>query len=154
MGNKVGIDHKLFRNSASFASPTWDEIINCRDLNIPDFFDEVEVRRRGAAIKQFEPGQRELDLTWEMIWDPADTDFTAIQTAYVAKNLIELAFADGAIGTSGTTGSGGTAGVVFTRVECKIIRWEKQFTMDGAAIVSVQARPCYSNNAFSYNTVS
>lgn len=150
----TAINHKLFRNSASFASPTWNEIVSTRDITIGDSYAEADVSRRGEGLRQTEPTLREITIDWEMVWDTADEDFAALYTAYAAKTLVELAFADGAIGTSGTVASGGTADVVFTRVSCKIVKWEKSLALEGAALVSITAKPCYTTNDSSYNTVA
>ena len=34
MAVKLGLDAKLFHNTGSYATPTWDEITNVRDLTL------------------------------------------------------------------------------------------------------------------------
>jgi hypothetical protein len=150
----TGIAHKLYRNTGTFGTAVWNLVDNVRDVSIPDSYAEADVSRRAAGLKQTEPTLRDLSIEWEMIWDTADADFAALYVHYAAKTLVELAIADGPIGTAGTVASGGTVDVVFTRVECKILSWEKQEPLEGAATVKVVAKPCYSSNAFSYNTVA
>lgn len=141
MGKQVGLDMKLYRATGS---PAWNLIDNVRDLTGPDSFSEADVSVRGVGIKLTEPALRDISIEWEMVYDETDTDFTAVRTAYAAKTLIELALADGLIGTAGTVGSGGTAGAQYIRIECKIFKFERNEALEGANLYSVVAKPCYS----------
>jgi hypothetical protein len=150
----TGINHKLFRNTGTYASATWNEIVSTRDITVTDNFAEADVSRRGAALRQTEPTLREISIDFEMVWDTADEDFAALFTAYAAKTLIELAYADGAIGTAGTVASGGTVDVQGFRVSCKIVKWERSLPLEGAATVAITAKPCYSTNAPALLTIA
>lgn len=154
LSQPVAINHKLFRNSGTYGSPTWNEIVSTRDITISDNYAEADVSRRGEGLKQTEPSLREITIDFEMVWDTADEDFAALYTAYAAKTLVELAYADGAIGTLGTVASGGTADVQAFRVSCKIVKWEKSLPLEGAATVSITAKPCYTTNDSALITVA
>jgi hypothetical protein len=145
---------KLYYNAGSYGSPTWTEVTNCRDLTGPDSFGEADVSRRGAGFKQYEPTLRDVSFEWEMVKDDTDTPFTTIKTNYAAKTLTEFALADGAIGTAGTTGSGGTAGSIYIRFDCKIFKFERNESLEGANLYSVVIKPCFSAHAPAYATVS
>lgn len=144
MSKQVGLDMKLFRATGS---PAYAEVENVRDLSAPDSFSEADVSKRGCAVKLTEPGQRDMAIEFEMVYDENDTDFTAIRTAYLAKSAITFALADGAIGTAGTVASGGTAGVKFIALTCKILKFERNEPLDGPNTYSVSAKPSYSANA-------
>jgi hypothetical protein len=130
-------------------------IDNVRDLTGPDSFGEADVSvRGGAGIKWTEPTQQDAAIEWEMVYDATDADFVAIQTAYLAKSMIELALADAATGTAFTTGSGGVAGTKYTRMECKVFKFERSEQLAGGNLYSVAAKPCYSTHAITTGTVS
>jgi hypothetical protein len=143
MSKQVGLDMKLYYNTGSFAAPTWAEISNCRDLTGPDSFAEADVSRRAAGFKQYEPTIRDFSIEWEMVKDDNDAGFTLVRTRYAAKTIIELALADGGITVSGT---------IFFRVECKLFKFERNESLEGANLYSVTAKPCWSANTPSVNT--
>jgi hypothetical protein len=143
MTKQIGLDMYLYRNAGTFESPSWQLIENVRDLSGPDSFVEADVSTRGSGLKQTEPTLQDLSFDWEMVHDPDDTDFTALQTAYRAKTKVELAFADGPIATSGTK---------YMRVETKIVKWERGEPLEGSATRNVTAKPCYGARS-SYVTV-
>jgi len=145
MGKQVGLDMKLYRNTGSSGTPVWDIINNVRDLTGPDSYSEADVSVRNVGIKLTEPALRDISIEWEMIYDDTDPDFTAIQTAYAGKVLIELALADGLIGTAGSVASGGTAGSHYIRIECKILKFERTEALEGANAYAVIAKPCWSS---------
>ena len=47
MGIKLGLDAKLYRNTSVYATPTWDEITNIRDLTLNLEAGEADVTTRG-----------------------------------------------------------------------------------------------------------
>lgn len=141
MSKQVGLDMKLFRATGA---PAWAEVENVRDLSSPDSFGETDVSIRGKAIKLTEPTLRDISIEWEMVFDETDVDFTAIRTAYTGKTLIQLALADGAIGTSASVASGGTAGVKYISLSCKILKFERNEALEGPNTYAVSAKPCYS----------
>jgi hypothetical protein len=137
MSKQVGLDMDLYYNSATWAAPTWALISDCRDLTGPDSFAEADVSRRAAGFKQTEPSLRDASFEWEMVYDPLDAAFALLKARYAAKTLIELALADGPILTVGT---------IYFRIECKLFKFERNESLEGANLYSVSAKPCYSAN--------
>lgn len=138
MSKQVGLEMKLYRdNGGGYGTESWLEIENVRDLSAPDAFGEADVSRRDSGMKQTEPTLRDVAIDWEMIHDPADADFTAVQSAYYAKTAIVLALANANIATAGTE---------YLAVECKILKFERQEPLEGAVTYSVTAKPCWPGN--------
>lgn len=147
MSVQVGIDMYLYRNTATFGSPTWVIIENVRDLTAPDAFGEADVSRRmtgQTALKQTEPTLREFEAEWDMVRDEGDADFLALRTAFAARTLTEFAFASGAIATTGT---------VYYRVETKLFEFSRNEALEDANSYHVKALPCFSSNASGITTV-
>ena len=143
MAEQIGLDMLLYRNTGTNGSPTWVLIENVGDLTGPDSMDKIELPRRKTAIKQYEPGQRDISFEWDMIKDETDTQFTALRTAYAAKTLTEFAFANGPIATAGTK---------YFRVECKIFEFARTEPINGANAYHVVVAPCWSANVPDYVT--
>jgi hypothetical protein len=125
----------LYFNSGTNAVPVWVLISNCRDLTGPDSFAEADVSRRATGYKQYEPTIRDFSVEWEMVKDDTDVAFAAMKLRYGAKTLTELALADGPIATVGT---------IYFRIECKLFKFERNESLEGANLYSVTAKPCYS----------
>lgn len=143
MGHQVGLDMNLYYNNNTFASPSWIELTDVRDLTGPDSFSEADVSRRLSGRKQTEPGLRDISIEWEMVYDVTDTGFALIQTRYYARTLIEFALANDNIVTTGTE---------YLRVECKLFKFERNEGLEGANLYSVVAKPCWPGR-FSFNVV-
>jgi hypothetical protein len=99
----MGFEAKLYRNTGTVASPTWNEIANCRDLSLADSMTDVDVSARdGSGFAMSDVGLQTLELTCQMNADYGDADFVALQQAYYARTPIHFAVASGAIAAAGT----------------------------------------------------
>ena len=105
---KLGMEAKLYRNDGTYASPTWVELLNVKDLTLNLEAGEADVTTRGnagwrATIASLKDGSIEFD----MLWDTADTNFTALKDAFFSGGTVEFAVMDGDVATSGNRrGSG------------------------------------------------
>ena len=99
----MGFEAKLYRNTGTVASPTWNEIANCRDLAVADSMTDVDVSARdGSGFAMSDVGLQTIELTFQMNADYGDADFVALQQAYYARTPIHFAVASGAIASAGT----------------------------------------------------
>lgn len=130
---------KLYRNSGSYGTPTWDLIDNVKDLTLNLDKDEVDITTRGSGgFKEFIDGMIDASIDFGMVWDTADTDFTAIRTAFFAKTAIEFLILDGLQATSGSQG---------LRVTCMIKSFTRNENLGEALMVDVTLRPVKNANA-------
>lgn len=146
MGVKLGLDARLYRNTGTFASPTWDEVKNVRDVTLNLETGESDVSTRGnGGWRANIATLKSASLEFEMMWDTADADFTAIRTAFLANGAIEFAVLDGPSSQSGAQGLRATMAIMnFTRSE----------PLEEAIKVSVTAKPTYAADAPSWMTVT
>jgi hypothetical protein len=105
MSVKLGLDAKMFRNTGTYSTPVWNEIKNVRDVTLSLETGEADATTRGnngwrATVATLKDGSVEFD----MVWDSADDDFTAIRDAFLNKTALELAVMDGDIATTGSQG--------------------------------------------------
>jgi hypothetical protein len=146
MGVKLGLDARLYRNTGTYASPVWNEVKNVRDVTLNLETGESDVSTRGnggwrANISTL----KDASLEFEMMWDTADDDFTALRTAFLTNGSIEFAVLDGGSAQSGSQGLRATMAIMnFTRTE----------PLEEAIKVSVTAKPTYATDAPSWMTVT
>ena len=98
MPAKLGLDAKLYRNTGTYAAPTWDLIGNVRDLTLNLETGEADVSTRSnngwrATVSTL----KDASLEFEMVWDTADSDFGAIRDAFLNNTTVEIAVMDGLI---------------------------------------------------------
>lgn len=145
MGVKLGLDAKLYRNTGTYASPTWNEVKNVKDLTLNLEAGEADVSTRGnGGWRANIATLKDASLEFEMVWDTADDDFTAIRTAFLTNAAIEFAVLDGASNSSGAQG---------LRASMAITNFSRSEPLEEAIKVSVTAKPTYSANAPEWMTV-
>ena len=146
MSVKLGLDAKLFRNTGTYAAPTWNEMKNVRDLTLNLEAGEADVTTRGnngwrATIATLKDGS----IEFEMVWDSADDDFTAICTAFLGKTAVEMAVLDGGVLAAGSQG---------LRASFSITKFSRNEPLEEAITVSVTAKPTYSDHPPEWMTVT
>ena len=142
MGVKLGMDAKLYRNTGSYASPVWNEVKNVKDVTLNLEAGEADVTTRGnAGWRANIATLKDASLEFEMVWDTADDDFTAIRTAFLTNAAIEFAVLDGPVATSGSQG---------LRATMSITNFSRSEALEEAITVSVTAKVTYSATAPSW----
>jgi hypothetical protein len=146
MAVKLGLDAKLYRNTGTYSSPTWNDIPNVKDVTLNLEAGEADVTTRGnngwrATVATLKDGSIEFD----MVWDTADTDFAAIRDAFLNRTAIEFAVMDGDITVVGSQG---------LRATCMVTKFSRSEPLEEAIMVSVTIKPTYSANAPSWLVVS
>lgn len=142
MAHVLSENAKLYRNSGTYATPTWDLISNVKDLTLNLEKDETDVTTRASGgFKEFVDGLIDANVEFSMLWDTADTDFTAIRTAFFAKTAIEFAVMDGLITGAGSTGNQGL------RATFMIKGFTRNENLGEALMVDVTMRPVKNSNA-------
>jgi hypothetical protein len=139
MAVKLGLDAKLYRNTGSFASPTWNEVINVKDLTLNLEAGEADVTTRGnngwrATVATLKDGS----IEFEMVWDTEDMDFAAIRDTFLNRAAMEFAVMDGGIAVAGSQG---------LRATCMVTNFSRNESLEEAITVSVTVKPTYSVNA-------
>ncbi len=146
MSVKLGLDAKMFRNTGTYATPVWDEIKNVRDVTLSLETGEADATTRGnngwrATVATLKDGSVEFD----MVWDAADDDFTALRDAFLNKTALDMAVMDGDIATSGSQG---------LRASFMITNFSRNEPLEEAITASVTVKPTYSANPPEWMTVT
>ena len=113
MAHKLGMDCKLYYyatplTDTDYDSATWTEQTNVKDLTLNLETGESDITTRAnSGWKATAATLKDGSLEWEMIWDPDDACFTAIQAAWAASAEIALAALDGNESIAGNQGLAG-----------------------------------------------
>lgn len=96
---KTGFNMKLYRNTGSFATPTWLEIGEIGDVSLSDLTRMLaELKRRG---KQFTKNLASLigsiTVTFKLPFGLGATNYTYLRTAFFAGTVFEMAIMSGDI---------------------------------------------------------
>src|SRR5262245_49997703 len=139
MAVKLELEAKLYRNTGSVGTPTWNEIINVKDLTLNLEAGEADVTTRGnngwrATVATLKDGS----IEFEMVWDTEDEDFEAIRDTFLNRTSVEFAVLDGGILESGSQG---------LRATCMVTNFSRNEALEEAITVSVTVKPTYSVNA-------
>jgi predicted secreted protein len=139
MAVKLGKDAKLYRAPSLAGSPTWTEVPNVRDLTLNLETGEADVTTRGnGGWRATVATLKDASIEFEMVWDTADANFTAIRNAFISNASLAVAVADGELEVETTQGFAANVMVTnFTRNE----------SLEEAITVSVSMKPTYSTNA-------
>ena len=145
MPAKLGLECRLYRNTGTYATPTWNEIPNVKDLTLGVEKGEADVTTRGTGGWRATRGTlKDGNIEFQMVADSADDDFTAIQTAFFGNTTIQFAAMDGSITTTGNTG---------LRAEMDVLKFSRNEELENAVMFDVSLRPTYSANPPSWYVV-
>lgn len=143
MPSKAGIDCVLgYKAGGVGAVGDFVAMANSRNINQAFSHGEADATTRAnQGWEAVEPTLKSAEFTWQMVYDPADANYTAVRTAWVNKSLLGLAFLDGPL----TTGKGWV-------LDCKIFNFEQDEPNDGIVLVNVTAKVAYSEDPPEYVT--
>jgi putative N-acetylmannosamine-6-phosphate epimerase len=97
----LGVNAKAYRNTATFGSPTWNEVDNVSNLQIAIATIKAKGRRRTSGMfAQYAITELDVTVSGMSVYDTADADVTAMQAAAVAGTEIDMIFLSG-VNTSG-----------------------------------------------------
>ena len=146
MSIRLGMEAKLYYNTGTYAAPTWVELTNVKDVTLNLESGEADVTTRAnSGWRATAATLKEGSIEFEMVWDTADTGFTAIQQAFFNNTTLEFAVLDDDVATSGTQG---------LRATMSITNFSRNEPLEEAVTVNVTAKPTYAANAPEWMTVA
>ena len=149
MAIKLGMDAKLYHVSGGGPivsdMPAWDEIGDVRDVTLTVEAGEADVTTRGNNVWRARIGTlKDAEVTFEMIWDTANTAFAALLTAFLNKTALGVAVMDGPIGTTGSQG---------LWANMSVIKFNREEKLEDAIKASVTLKPTFSAIAPEWKTI-
>lgn len=140
----LGLAAKLYRNTNTYASPSWAEVENIRDATITLTHGEADATtRNNNGYVASVPTLKTLEISFEMVWDTGDADFVAFRDAWINKTPIEVLALDGAVGTAGSNGP---------RATCYVFDITRGEPLADVVKATVRLKPGYATNAPSWYT--
>lgn len=138
MGAKVGLDAKLYRNSGTYAAPTWSELVNAKDVTLNLEAGEADASRRGGnGWRETLMALKDGSVEFELVYDNTDAEFTALKDAFFGGTTVELAVMDGDIADTGTQG---------LRATMSVVNFSRNEPLEEALTVSVTVKPAPADN--------
>jgi hypothetical protein len=129
---KIGLDCKLYRNTGTYASPTWNEITNVADVTVQLSKGEADTSTRASGWKTRKGTLKDASIDFQLKFVPGDTDFTALLASYTGNSSIELLALDGLLATTGSQG---------LRAVCEVFNFQQGQPLEGAVTFDVSAKP-------------
>tara|TARA_R100000458_G_C8260495_1_gene236040 strand:+ start:472 stop:912 length:441 start_codon:yes stop_codon:yes gene_type:complete len=146
MAYVLGMNAKLYYNTGSYASPTWTLIDNVRDLTLNLERGDTDITTRGGGgWRQSVATLADGSIDFGMVWDTADTVFTAIKNAFINNTTVEFLALDGLQATTGSQG---------LRATMAITSFSRNEGLEDALTVDVSAKTAYADNAPEWYTAS
>jgi hypothetical protein len=135
---RLGMHAKLYRNTGTYAAPVWAVMPNVKDVTLNLETGEADVTTRGnAGWNATLATLKEGSVEFELVWDTADTGFSAIQAAYFGNAPLEFAVMDGDIMQAGTQG---------LRATMSVTNFSRKEPLEEAISVSVTIKPTYAEH--------
>jgi len=143
---QYGIDCKLYKNSASYETPTWGllDIVSNVKLNC-EYGEGDSTNRAGGGVETVEPTLKKISIEFDVKADNASTQFTALRDAFWAKTAMEIACLDGLVATVGSSGIRGWF---------KVITFNRDESDDNIVVYNVTLKPCQAANPLTKMVIS
>jgi len=128
----LGMNAKIYQGTAGSDLSAMTEMSNVKGVTLTLEAGEADVTTRAnSGWRATAPTLRECTCEFDMVWQPGDTGFDAIKTAFLNADTIELAILDQARETIGAQGPKGSFSITsFSRNEA----------LEEAITVSVSAK--------------
>lgn len=137
----LGRNCKLYRNTASYATPTWSEQQNCQDVTIKYDSEDVDVTTRGSGgYRQMAQAFKSLEVTFTCLDDMSDADVAALRDAWKNGTTVDYKV------TNGTSPPASGESIWYARAEWSVTIEESQ-SLAGAATLNITLKPGASSNA-------
>jgi len=139
MATRLGMDAKLYRNTGTYAAPTWVEVSNVKDVTLNLEKGEADVTTRANAGWRATVGTlKDASVEFQMVWDTVDAGFDAIRQAFFNNTPLEFAVMDGDITDPDSEG---------LRATFDIFNFTRNEALEEAIMVDVSIKPTYADNA-------
>lgn len=142
---RIGLDASLNRNTGNYASPTWAEMTNVRDVTLTLEKDEADVTVRGNnGWEAIVATLKRATIEFEMVAKADDTDLTAIKDAFLNNTILDMAVMDTTVTTNGAQG---------LRAEMQVLSFTRSEPLTEGLTYSVRMKPTLATNAPTWMTV-
>ena len=102
--NNLGIDSAVYLNEGTYGSPDWLELTCIRNVTPATPWDKVLADSRATRVKLYEHAQVDLQTSIEVLANFADTTYTPLFDAAVARTKLDILVLAGKLTVEGSRG--------------------------------------------------
>lgn len=145
----LGTQAKLYyaaKDLATAQDADWIELGNVRNVTLSLSKSDADLTTRKAnGWKTSVAGLKEAAIEFDMVWDPTDAGFTAIQTAFMTDTPLAVMVLDGAKTVAGSQG---------LKADVMVMNFSREEPLEEALTAKVSIKPTYSATAPSWYTAT
>lgn len=135
----LGLSAKLYRNTGTYGSPTWNEIDQVKDVTLTMTNNEADVTTRaGGGFVLTLPTTTAIEVSFQMLSKTGDQDLDAIRTAFFAKTDLEFAVMSGPVTDTDSRG---------VRFTGRVYSFTRNEAIGDAQLFDVTIKPAPATNA-------
>jgi hypothetical protein len=134
---RIGLDCKLYYNSATYASPTWVELTNVKDVTIALSKGEADTSRRGNTWRSRKGTLKDASIDFNLVQEDGDTGFDVLLDSFLNGTPVELLAIDGEYDEEGAQG---------LRATCEIFKNDAGQNLEEAEMFDFSAKPTPAAN--------
>lgn len=138
-----GIDCKVYRNSATYASPTWSLVNPVIEVTVNLENSAFDASNRVNNYRLQLPALTDISVDIRMHKDKADTDFEALEDAAQGRTTIDLLILDGVNTLDASDG---------WRIQGFFTSWNESQPLEDAVTVDATFVPAATANAVEVTT--
>ncbi len=140
---QLGIKCRLFRNTASYNSPTWTAINNVSDAAVNPEWDFAEGNTRGSRVKRGAKTLLGLTVSGKVLVDHTDTNgYVALLAAVTSDTPVDLLVLDGDPSDSTLTGT-----LSGYRFDAHVTKLDQDQALGNVLFDAFEMKPALSANA-------
>ena len=132
-----GLDCYVYRNTATYASPTWSIVNPVIEVTIDSSVGTIDASNRNSTYRLMLAGLLEWSATIRFNKDKDDTDFVALETAANGRSNVDLLILDGVRTSTSSTGF---------RVQGFFSSWNESQPLEGAIEIDATIVPAAISN--------
>ena len=102
--SSIGFDGKIYRNTATYATPTWVEVTAFENVNVNFGFGQAESNSRDSQFERYKLGTAKAPVTARLKTKAGNADYEAIMDAFALGTVLDLLILDGSKDTVGSRG--------------------------------------------------
>lgn len=141
MPTKLGIDARLYRNTGTYAAPTWVAINRIKDNTLTLEKGDWDASTRASGGWRETIGTlKDASIEFLMLQAPSgtDLDFAAIRDAFLNNTSIEFLVLDGVVNVAGVQG---------LRATMQVMNFSRNENLEEGIAYDVSIKPTPADNA-------
>lgn len=134
----IGADCKLYRNTGTWASPTWNEIQRARDVTINLERAEADMSSRVTEWKLTKGALKDLTIEFDLVYHQDDPDYVVLRDAFLNNTTVEMTALDGSSATNGSEGP---------RAHMTVLQFGRPEPLEDTVRIPITVKPANAANA-------